>query len=83
MCSLRPSLGRDGVARGHVLDLGRDLVGAKRKVLARVGHVRGLGDGFFEGRGVLVLDDGVLRGTDAVAEQPRAARRRRRGDRVK
>ena len=59
MYSLRPSLGRDGVARGHVLDLGRDLVASKREVLARVRHVRGLGNRLLEGRGVLVLDDGV------------------------
>ena len=49
-------LGRDGVARGHVLDLRRDVVGAEGEVLARVRRVGRLGDRLFQSSGVLVLE---------------------------
>ena len=52
-------LGRDGVARGHVLDFRRDVITTKGEVHARVRRVGRLGDRLFQSSGVLVLDDGV------------------------
>ena len=47
------------MARGHVLDLRRDIITTEGEVLARVRRVGRLGDRLLQSRGVLVLDDGV------------------------
>ena len=56
VCTACSRLGRDGVARGHVLDLRRDIITSKGEVLARVRRVGRLGDRLFQSSGVLVLE---------------------------